>query len=232
MEFINYAHRGASEYAPKNTLLAFSLGICMGANGIETDVQLTRDGVPVLFHDNTLARVTGEAGSIADYTFAELQQFRVRKNDLTDRIMKLEDFLKLFGFRDMRFAIELKQKGTAAPVAEMVRRFGLESKAVITSFDWEELCAMRCVAPELETGYLCKMVDAGLIARMKRQGMVELCPPADEITAQNVALWKQQGLRVRAWGVKNEALMRRAYDAGVDGMTVNFPDKLTEYMRK
>ena len=232
MGFVNYAHRGASEYAPENTLLAFNMGIYMGANGIETDVQLTRDGVPVLFHDDTLARVTGEAGSVSDYTFAELQNFRVRNNGLEDRILRLEDFLRFFGFRDMRFALELKQKGTALPVAEMVRAHGLQDKVVITSFDWEELCAMRKIAPELETGFLCKAVDDALIAQLKQWGIVELCPPAKLLDADNVAAWKAQGLRVRAWGVKNETLMRSAYDAGADGMTVNFPDKLTEYMKK
>lgn len=232
MGFVNYAHRGASEYAPENTLLAFNLGIYMGANGIETDVQLTREGVPVLFHDDTLSRVTGETGSISDYTFDELQNIRVRRNGLEDRILRLEDFLRLFGFRDMRFALELKQKGTAAPVAELVRAYGLQSKVVITSFDWDELCAMREIAPELETGFLCKAVDDALIEQLKQRGIVELCPPARLLNEKNVSVWKAQGLRVRAWGVKDEALMRSAYDAGADGMTVNFPDKLTEYMKK
>jgi hypothetical protein len=57
--FINYAHRGASEYAPENTLSSFFMGAAMGANGIETDIQLTKDGIPVLFHDDSLKRVTG-----------------------------------------------------------------------------------------------------------------------------------------------------------------------------
>jgi len=60
--FVNYAHRGASQYAPENTLSAFYLGLAMGANGIETDVQKTKDGVLVLFHDNSLTRVTGAGG--------------------------------------------------------------------------------------------------------------------------------------------------------------------------
>ena len=73
MAFVNYAHRGASEYLPENTMLAFYTGIYMGANGIETDVQRCKDGTLVLFHDDTLLRVTGEAGSVEDYTFPELQ---------------------------------------------------------------------------------------------------------------------------------------------------------------
>ena len=75
--FINYAHRGASSYAPENTMSAFYLGLRRGANGIETDVQRTKDGVLVLFHDDTLKRVTGQEGSIQDYTYEELQGFDV-----------------------------------------------------------------------------------------------------------------------------------------------------------
>ena len=63
---INYAHRGASEYAPENTLSSFYLGLLQGANGIETDVQRTKDGVLVLFHDNTLDRVTDSTGRVQD----------------------------------------------------------------------------------------------------------------------------------------------------------------------
>ena len=66
----------------------------MGANGIETDVQLTKDGVAVLFHDDTLKRVTGAEGSIGDYTFEELQKLRVVNGDFEDKILKLEDFLR------------------------------------------------------------------------------------------------------------------------------------------
>jgi hypothetical protein len=69
--FVNYAHRGASTYAPENTFLAFYTGIYMGANGIETDVKMTKDGVLVLFHDSTVTRLTGAEGSVSDYTLEE-----------------------------------------------------------------------------------------------------------------------------------------------------------------
>ena len=69
---INYAHRGASEYAPENTMAAFCMGVEMGANGIETDVQRTRDGVLVLFHDATLMRTAGLDRRVCDMSWAEL----------------------------------------------------------------------------------------------------------------------------------------------------------------
>lgn len=229
MSFVNYAHRGASEYAPENTMMAFYLGLWMGANGIETDVQITKDGVPVLFHDDTLERVTGEKGSIQDYTYEELHAFHVQKNGHTDKIVKFEDFLRAFAFRDITFAIELKQKGTAKVVADLLRVFNMQTKTIVTSFNFEELCDMRLYAPEFRTGYLTDSAGDTLLSEMKEKGIEELCPKAEHITAEKVLVWKERGFSVRAWGVSNTELMRKAYDAGVDGMTVNFPDKLTAY---
>ena len=76
---INYAHRGASEYAPENTLSSFYLGMIQGANGIETDVHRTKDGVLVLFHDDTLDRVSDGVGKISDYTFEELRKVKISR---------------------------------------------------------------------------------------------------------------------------------------------------------
>ena len=74
METKIYAHRGASKYAPENTMPAFQLALDMNADGIETDVQLTKDGVPILIHDEKLKRTTTGSGYVKDYTLEELQQ--------------------------------------------------------------------------------------------------------------------------------------------------------------
>jgi glycerophosphoryl diester phosphodiesterase len=147
MTFVNYAHRGASEYLPENTMLAFYTGIYMGANGIETDVQRTKDGTLVLFHDDTLMRVTGQSGSVGDYTFEELQAFDVSKNGFTDKITAFEDFLKHFSHRDITFAIELKGAGVEKDTADLLRKYGLQKKAVVTSFAFEYLRTFRQYAP-------------------------------------------------------------------------------------
>lgn len=228
--FVNYAHRGASEYAPENTMMAFYLGLYMGANGIETDVQLTKDNVPVLFHDDTLLRMTGESGSIQDYTYHQLRQMHVTKNGLEDKIVSLKDFLDHFAFRDIWLAIELKQPGTAKAVADAVREYGIAHKTVVTSFHFSELRELRSYAPELTTGYLTKNIDQETLSKMREVGIDELCPKADEVTSPKVEHWHMQGFNVRAWGVFNQDLMHNAFASGVDGMTVNFPDKLTAIM--
>ncbi|MBQ7053818.1 MAG: MBL fold metallo-hydrolase [Oscillospiraceae bacterium] len=228
--FINYAHRGASEYVPENTFLAFYTGVYMGANGIETDVHVTKDGVAVLFHDDTLDRVTGVSGTVEEKTYAELQELFVTKNEFSDKIVKFEDFLDRFSFRDLTFAIELKQKGTARQVADIIRKYKIEDKVVITSFDFESICDMRKYAPEMKIGYLTREVTDELLCEMKKLDMSEICPHSSLVNEENVRKWHSEGFNVRAWGVSDEDAMKKVYDAGADGMTVNFPDKLAEYI--
>ncbi len=229
--FVNYAHRGASEYVPENTMLAFYLGIYMGANGIETDVQLTKDGVMVLFHDDTMERMCHVSGGICDYTYQQLQSFYVSKNGFLEKIPTLDEFLRSFHFRPLTFAVELKNKGTAKLVAEALREYKIEDKTVVTSFLFDELTEFKKYAPEFRVGYLTNQISEELLSQMKKVGMEEICPEAKMVDCEAVKKWHDMGFGVRAWGVYNEVLMKAAYDAGCDGMTVNFPDKLEEYRK-
>ncbi len=229
-EFITYAHRGASEYCPENTMMSFYMGLQMGANGIETDVRKTKDGVLVLFHDDTLERVTGARGALADYTYAQLQELWVKKGALCDKIPTLEDFLSHFAARDITFAIELKADGIEKEVADLIFRYGIEKKTVVTAFELERLQGMKAYAPLLRVGYLTKRTDDKVIQTLLQLGAEEICPIGEAITSERVEIWHRLGLNVRAWGVFDEEIMKRVYDAGADGMTVNFPDLLLRYI--
>lgn len=229
--FVNYAHRGASEYLPENTFMAFYTGLYMGANGIETDVRRTKDGELVLFHDDTLERVTGEPGSIADHTYAQLQEFFVRKNGYKDKIVRFEDFLARFCYQDITFAIELKDAGIGADVAALLRKYDMSKKTVVTSFSFDYIAELKACAPEFRVGLLVKpgRADDETVAMLKSIGADEICPYSHDVNAENVRKWHREGFRVRAWGLDRE-YMKRVYDAGADGMTVNFPDLLTAYI--
>lgn len=228
--FINYAHRGASACLPENTLSAFFLGLRMQANGIETDVRRTKDGVLVLFHDQTLDRVTNAAGDIHDCTWEELSRVEVtgpRDSGMPgDRIVPLTDFLRYFSFRPIQFAVELKDEGIEREVAAALRRHHMQEKTVVTSFTFENLRRMHEAAPEFRLGWLVSEIDDRTISAFRQIGGYQLCPPADTVSESLVASLHRLDFSVRAWGVKDEARMRRAFAAGVDGMTVNFPDRL------
>lgn len=231
-DFIVYAHRGASEYAPENTLQSFYLGVQMGANGIETDVQKTKDGVLILFHDDTLERVTGAKGKVCDYTFDQLANLLVKRGDKSDKIITLEEFLIKFGWKDLTFAIELKSSGVAKESIDLIKKYKVENKCIITSFNFQNLKEAFDYAPRLRIGYLVQKIDSEVLEQIKEIKLTEICPCVDIIDKDFVKEWNDKGYDVRAWGIANENLMKYAYECGVCGMTVNFPDKLVEYISR
>lgn len=230
--FVVYAHRGASEYAPENTMSSFFMGLAMGANGIETDIQRTKDGELVLFHDTTLDRVTGQSGAIAELTYDELCRIPVlhKPSGRFDIVPRLEDFLHYCGAQGVRLALELKAAGVEKDTYALVKKYHLEEQVTVTSFSLDYLIALKEAYPEASLGYLTADFDDAMLVRMKEIGIVQLCPRAPHLTSEKVAKWHAEGFDVRAWGVADLALMKHAYDCGVDGMTVNFPDRLISYI--
>ena len=230
--FVNYAHRGASTYCPENTMLSFYTGMYMGANGIETDVQITKDGVLVLFHDDNTERILGVNGAIADYTYAELLEMDVKNGKLADKIPTFEDFIVHFRNFDITFAIELKVKGIEKPVSDMIYKYGIEDKVIITSFIFECIEEMKKYSPSLRVGYLTSKTDESVTDALHAIGAEQICPYGPKVTKELVDKWHDMGYDVRAWGISNTDIMKAVYEAGADGMTVNFPDKLTELLAK
>ncbi len=228
--FVNYAHRGASAYMPENTMTSFRAGIEMGANGIETDVRRTADGVLVLFHDSSLERLTGVSGSVEEMTYAQLSELWVEKNGVKDKIPTLEELLAEFADKELTLAIELKGCGTEEGVAKLLRKYDMRKKCFVTSFNLEYIEKFKKIAPEFRVGYLTKDIDGELLTKLREMGADELCPRASEITPERVVEWHRAGFNVRAWGVGSEEEMRRVYDSCANGMTVNFPDKLAAYI--
>ena len=230
---INYAHRGASEYAPENTLSAFYLGLLQGANGIETDVRKTKDGVLILFHDDTLDRVSDGSGNVSDFTLEELKEVKIYGNITTgfyDRIVTLREFLEKFSHYDIKFAIELKGEDVEAETLEMVKKFGIMDKTTFTSFRYPYIKKIKELDPSARVGWLTSSTDDEVITRLQEIGGEEIAPRAKLVTQELMEKWRQAGLGVRAWGVSDVALMQDMCHLGVDGMTVNFPDKLQEFL--
>ena len=231
---INYAHRGASEYAPENTLSAFYLGLLQGANGIETDVQRTKDGQLVLFHDDTLERVSDHTGLLRNYTLEELRAVKVYGNSITgfyDRIVTFEEFLLRFSQYDIRFAIELKCGGVEEDVLTLARTFGIMERTTFTSFSFSRIRRIKELCPAARVGWLIHDPSAEDVTALLAIGGEEIAPEAKHITKEKMALWRSRGLGVRAWGVENTERMKAMCRLGVDGMTVNFPDRLYQYCK-
>ena len=107
----------------------------------------------------------------------------------------------------------------------------MEKQVTITSFQDLRLEEMHAYAPEFPTGWLVVEVSDAIIAQARAMGVTQLCPRANTVTPELVRRLHAEGFVARAWGVITEELMRQVIQAGADGMTVNFPDKLIAYLK-
>ncbi len=228
---MNLAHRGASAYAPENTFAAFYLGLELGATGLETDVKRTRDGMLVLFHDDTTARISTVDKNINDTDYNDLLtiDFGSYKGQRYkgERIVLLADFLRAFGARDIDLAIELKDPGVEADALDLIRRYvPNDSRLCITSFLFESLSKCRELDGRIALGFLSDVCSGDTLAQAQSIGCIQICPHVCSLTPQCVAHAKSRGFTVRSWGNDTSERMIQSLDCGVDGMTVDFPDVL------
>lgn len=234
-DFLVIAHRGASSYAPENTIAAFDLALQMGARHLELDVHLTHDDYLVVIHDDTVDRTTNGTGPVASQTLAALQGLDAGawfgEAFVGARIPTLAEVLTRYQGR-AHLHIELKGLTTHLPqrTVDLVQAHGMAQHVTFTSFQHAHLQTMRAYAPELPTGWLVGEISDTVIAQAHTLECAQLCPRASQVTPALVQRLHAEGFRVRAWGVANDALMRQVVEAGADGMTVNFPDRLLAYM--
>ena len=241
-KFMNIAHRGASSYAPENTFVAYDKALAMGINHVELDIHLTRDGQIVVIHDDTVDRTTNSSGRVADFTLDELRALDAgswfSSEYMGERIRSLGETLEHYKGK-LYFHIEIKQReiagGLARRTIDMVRGYGLTDSVTITSFSKEWLEEAAAYDSALPKGWLvptgCAGWDDSIIEQSKELGLAQICPRADLTTPQLVERLHAEGFVVRCHGLYNEDLMRHAVDVGADGATVNFPDRMTEYLK-
>ena len=233
--FLVIAHRGASSYGPENTLAAFDLALQMGARHIELDVQSTRDGRIVVIHDDTVDRTTDGTGPVASHALAELRLLdagaRFAPAFAGERIPLFEEVLARYqGRAHIHVEIKGHTNGLSERTADLIRAHGMAREVTVTSFQKARLKETRAHAPEFPTGWLVRDATDTVIAEARAMGLTQLCPRADALTPELVDRLHGAGLVVRAWGVATGELMRRVVEAGADGMTVNFPDKLIAFL--
>ena len=233
--FMNIAHRGASAYAPENTFSAFDKALALGASHAEMDLQFSSDGHIVVIHDDTVDRTTNGSGPVAALSLAQLRELDAGswfdRKFMGEKIPTLGGVLERYKGR-LHFHLEIKAQaeGLSQRTADLVRGYGVTGSVTITSFQLVRVAESVSYAPELPAGWLFREMDDSIIAKAKQLGLKLLCPHAKAVTPDLVDSLHQMGFAVRAWGAGNEELMRRAVDAAVDGLTVNFPDKLAEYL--
>ncbi len=234
--FINYAHRGASEYAPDSTIAAFDMGIKMNANGIETDLHKTKDGHIVLFHNDNLDNRSSGTGPIKEYTLAELKEmdFGAWKDPkyAGEKILTLEEFAQRYFHLDLTFALELKAPDCEKETLAIVEKFGVQDKVIITSFNFEYIENIRKLNKDIRIGWLVRETTDEACQALKSINGLQLCPQAFFTEKKDIDLINSYGLRARIWGITNVDLMKKMCDFDIDGMTCNYPDKLYQYLKE
>jgi glycerophosphoryl diester phosphodiesterase len=231
------AHRGASSYAPENTLAAFDLALQMGVRHIELDVDFSSDGHIVVIHDDTVDRTTNGAGPVTRHTLAALRELDAGSwfgaQFAGERIPTFDEVLARYTGRvHLHTEIKGHAPSLAQRTAEVIRTHSMEGQVTITSFQHVRLEEMHAYAPELPTGWLVGEVSEAMIAQARAMGVTQLCPRANTVTPALVRRLHAEGFVARAWGVTTEALMQQVVQAGADGMTINFPDTLMAYLQR
>ena len=111
----------------------------------------------------------------------------------------------------------------------MAKEFGIMEKTTFTSFHFDYVAKLKALDKSARIGWLTETADDEAVEKLLAIGGEEIAPKAALMTREDVARWRAAGLGVRAWGVENEIIMKQIFNSGISGMTVNFPDKLTEY---
>lgn len=225
------AHRGASAYAPENTLAAFDLAIELRSDAIETDIQATRDGVLVLIHDENVERTTNGRGAVKDFLFSDLAALDAgakRPGSGLQRVPTLNAFLDRYVPRVPAY-LEIKAPGVERASVEAVRQRGLLDRVIFTSFHFDSVREIAKSAP-VRTCWTIRSWTPETARQATSASLYEVSINVQNMTPEVAEQVRATGLGVRCWGLGNEDLMRRAVAAGVDGVTIDFPDKLLQYL--
>lgn len=231
-----FAHRGASHYAPENTLPAFALAAAQGADGIELDVHLSQDGELVVIHDEELDRTTDGTGLVRDHTLAQLQALCADNHmpGFADaRIPTLREVLELIRPTPLLVNIELKTgvlwyEGIEQKALDLVREMGMADRVIWSSFNHYSIETVRQLAPEAETAYLYSDIICGVERYAAAHGVRGLHPGLWNVKmADLLQRYLASGLAVRVWTVDAAADLRWLLEAGADVITNDPPLALT-----
>jgi glycerophosphoryl diester phosphodiesterase len=232
------AHRGNSGEAPENTLAAFRQVLDTGAEGVEFDVQLTRDGVPVVIHDEDVSRTTNGMGEVRTLTLAELQALDAGSwfgaAFAGERIPTLEAVLAVFRGTPVSVNIELKTNRVAYPglpeaVIWLVHRLAMDSQVIVSSFNHATLAEARTIAPHLSYAVLSGDQMLAPWDYVRAHGFQAFHPRDNAVDAELVRRCHELDLKVRVWTVDAPDAAAQLAGYGVDALFTNHPRRFTQF---
>jgi glycerophosphoryl diester phosphodiesterase len=234
-------HRGASAVAPENTMAAFREALAAGADGIEFDVRLTRDGVPVVIHDSTLRRTGGVPHRVAELTREEISKVDVgswfAETFANETVPSLAELFKLFQSNNSTLYLEMKcdspagQRPLAEACVKAIDEHSLKSRVVVQCFQLPALKVFREIDPDIKTVALFEpsftnpsvLSDQKIINQATDIGAAALALHHRLARESLVLKAKAAGLHVAVWTVDDPAWIERARAIGVDALITNNP---------
>ncbi|HKI52210.1 MAG TPA: glycerophosphodiester phosphodiesterase family protein [Geothermobacteraceae bacterium] len=228
-DFLLWAHRGASADAPENTLAAFALAEQQRADGIELDVQLSRDGVPLILHDEILERTTDGRGRVDQQNWSELRKLDAGSwfgsEFAGERLPSLAEVLEWADDR-LLLNLEVKTPSVADALLRLLKQFPW-ARVLISSFDHRLLAALRNVAPDLRLGFLNdSRFWRRALQRATRARAVSFHPRVDQVSRPLLAACQAAELAVYPWTVDSAVVAHRLRGLGVAGVFSNRPGLL------
>jgi glycerophosphoryl diester phosphodiesterase len=239
-QYFVVAHRGASSDAPENTLASFNQAILSGAHFIEMDIQVTSDGVPIVFHDKGLSRTTNGIGFASKLTFRELKKLDsgvwFDEKFSGETIPSLEEALEFLSGKVL-LNIELKNLGENAPVhikniTGLLAKYQYLDKVVISSFFYEQLKVLKKINPSIPIAPIRVPKDKTLPSILKREldcdGFV--CS-VEEINDEVANDAKANNLFLGVYSVDNEEDLDFVLSFGVRAIVTNYPKKILSILK-
>ncbi|WP_311407765.1 glycerophosphodiester phosphodiesterase [Liquorilactobacillus uvarum] len=210
-----FGHRGYPQKFPENSLAGFRYSIQHQIDGLEFDVHLTKDSVPVIIHDETIDRTTDGSGEVNSYTFTELRQFKLKN---AEPIPSLAELLDLAAYQAVHLNLEFKtdKKHYAhieKIVLKMIRESNLKFPVIFSSFNLETLKICHRLYPSQQYCWLTERQVPNAEKFVKETGLAGL----------HLQHYQQINVPQRLWTIDDENSARSLFEAGVDGLiTDNF----------
>jgi glycerophosphoryl diester phosphodiesterase len=228
------AHRGASAYAPENTMPAFELAVRQGADMLELDVQRSSDGVLVIFHDDTTERWDGRQRLASGCTLTELLALDIGGA----KVATLAEVCVFAREQGVRLNVELKGAGFGAAVARMLRAERVEDLVLISSFEEDALVEIAAASPSLPRAYLMgtetyrpavRLREGWPFSALQRTGSTAWHPAYQlPLLTWLIPRVRRAGFQVNVWTVDEVQWMRKLIGLGADGIITDMPDVLRQ----
>lgn len=228
-----WAHRGASGYAPENTLAAFQKAVDLDADGVELDIQLTKDDQIVVIHDETIDRTSDGKGWVKDYTLEELRAFNYNRTkpeykhaDIPTmrEVFELLKPTKLFINIEIKTGVVFYEK-IEEKILALTKEMGMEDRVCYSSFNHYTVTRIHELKPDAEVGFLYADGPIDMPSYGVKHGVNALHPALYNLQYDGfVKECKEKGLKLNVWTVNERPYMEMCCQYGVDAIITNYPD--------